>query len=112
MNDTKTRAVKPLLMVAEDGSIIVSSNSCSSTVYSQRARKNDEYPEYISIKQACEITGYSRWTISRWIKAGLIRASKNGKARSGRVRIVKASLYALLDSQEIPINEERKDVEK
>ena len=60
-----------------------------------------EDPEYLTMKETSAITKLSRWTIRRMIKKGLIKASKIGNSKSGRLRIVKASVYALLASQEI-----------
>ena len=57
--------------------------------------------EYISVKDACLIANVSRWTIARWIKRGYIRAIKTGLSKHGRVKILKASLYAYLASLEI-----------
>lgn len=65
MNEKKNRVAGLLLTPTEDGSILVASNGSSSMMQSPGTRHNDGYPEYITIKQACEITGYSRWTISR-----------------------------------------------
>ncbi len=61
---------------------------------SKEAKAGDEW---ITIMEARKITGFSRWAISRWIKKGLIRASKLGKSRSSRVRIDAASLRAYME---------------
>ena len=108
---SEKQQLKPLLTVAEDGSIFVASNGSISTVCSQETRQNGQ-PEYISIEQACEITGFSRWTISRWLKQKDKKGNyrilwiKLGTARCSRVRIDKVSFMAYLESKTVHPQEE------
>jgi len=60
-------------------------------------QNNQEKPEeYITYAEAKRITGYSRWTLLRWIKDGRIVAEKQGAAKAGSIRILKSSLLAYL----------------
>lgn len=68
-----------------------------------KANAEERKPIFTPMKKACEIAHISRWTMRRWIKNGHVRAIKVGKAKSSRVMIDEASLYAFLASQEINI---------
>ena len=65
---------------------------------------NDE-SEWIPIKEACKITNFSRWTISRWLRMKdsdgnyLIRWSKSGPSKNSPVRINRASFKAFLETK-------------
>ena len=66
------------------------------------AEQQDTDEQFLTMAEACAIAKVSRWTMSRWIKNGFIHASKLGNAKTSRVRIYTASLYAFLASLEIP----------
>ncbi len=67
---------------------------------------NENRIKYITIKDACEITKFSRWTVSRWLRMTdsngnyLIRWSKNGPSKNSPVRINEASFMAFLETKE------------
>ena len=61
----------------------------------------------LTMKRACEITQLSRWTISKLIKRGLIRAVKLGSAKSSPVRIYEDSLRSYLTSIEVNFDEKK-----
>lgn len=61
----------------------------------------------LTMKHACEITQLSRWTISKLIKRGLIRAVKLGSAKSSPVRIYEDSLRSYLTSIEVNFDEKK-----
>ena len=73
--------------------------------------------KFITIKEACEILKFSRWTITRMLRMKdangnyLIRWSKHGNANSSPVRIDKASFRAFLESKVQQAGKE-KEVEK
>lgn len=67
--------------------------------------------ELLTMAEACAKAKVSRWTISRWIRNGYIRAVKLGKAKSSPVRIIEGSLLAYLTSLEVQTNN-RTEVEK
>lgn len=53
---------------------------------------------WVSIKQAEQLTSYSRWTIYRAIKAGTLRATKPGG--KGRYRISENDLTDWIQQEE------------
>jgi excisionase family DNA binding protein len=73
------------------------------------ASQADQQVELLTMKRACEITQLSRWTISKLIKRGLIRAVKLGSAKSSPVRIYEDSLRSYLTSIEVNFDD-RKEV--
>ena len=73
------------------------------------ASQADQQVELLTMKRACEITQLSRWTISKLIKRGLIRAVKLGSAKSSPVRSYEDSLRSYLTSIEVNFDD-RKEV--
>jgi excisionase family DNA binding protein len=60
--------------------------------------------EYLTVQQAAELMGVSRWTLWRRIRAGELRAYEAGIDR--RVRLVKrADVEALMRPRPIEIDE-------
>ena len=103
MKKNTNRVAKLLVTTAEDGRISVASDTGTSMVCSEDTQQKEQ-TKFISVKEACEITGLSRWTISDMLRQKdekgnyLIIWIKFGKAQSSPVRIDKASFMAYLES--------------
>ena len=88
----------------EAAKIIVEAAASNGMASGSTGSSEQEDPKYITINQACEIAGVSRWTVTGWLKKMddngnyLIRWIKLGSAQCSPVRIDKASFMAYLES--------------
>ena len=89
--------------------LLLSASSIADLQGNMSAASNAGKPALLTMKRACEITQLSRWTISKLIKRGLIRAVKLGSAKSSPVRIYEDSLRSFLASIEVNFGD-RKEV--
>jgi excisionase family DNA binding protein len=53
--------------------------------------------EMLTIREVCDLLGFSRWTIRRLYKSGELQYIKLSKAKSGAVRIFRSSVRDFLE---------------
>lgn len=63
-------------------------------------------PDTLTIAEACEKLGRSRWTVKRLIRSKQLTARKIGQARNGRVLVDAASVEAYLQGRPIAETDE------
>ena len=64
-------------------------------------QKPKEEKKLLKMKDACALAQVSRWTMSRWLKAGYVKGIKFGESKNSHVRIYEDSLRDYLKSLEI-----------